>query len=129
VVRSELSEINDKLKAMVGDQDATIRLVIQTGHDEIGMVGTADGYLRLAQVVIEFLLKAKAEETKIWDLYGHSLPGSTAINEVFRGNDEVCIDTLALAETQDEVSQVAQAYWEGSPPGWYVPPTPVEPTL
>lgn len=111
----ELSEINEKLKALITDQDAHIRLVIQTGHDETGMVATADGYLRLAQVLIEFVLSARAEEAQTWDISGHSLPSSTAIYHLFRENYEICIDTTTLAETQEEVSQVAQAYWEASP--------------
>ena len=111
---AELSEISEKLKAMIADHDSQIRLVVQTGHDETGMVATADGYLRLAQVLIEFVVSAKAQETKTWDIYGHSLPGSTAINDLFRENYEVCIDTTMLAETQEEVGQIAQAYWDGS---------------
>ena len=59
---AELSEISEKLKAMIADHDSQIRLVVQTGHDETGMVATADGYLRLAQVLIEFVLSVKAEE-------------------------------------------------------------------
>ncbi|MES2464022.1 MAG: hypothetical protein V4671_25910 [Armatimonadota bacterium] len=112
---SELNEINDKLNSLIYNRDAQIRLVVQTGYDETGMVATNDGYLRLAQIVIEFLLKAEAKETETWDLYGHLLPGSTTINNVFRGNFEVCIDTLALANTQEEVNQVAQAFSQGSP--------------
>ena len=112
----ELSEINEKLKTMITNQDAQIRLVIQTGYDETVMVATADGYLRLAQVLVEFILKAKAKETDIWDLYGHPVPGSTTINHLFRENYEVCIDTVVLAETQEEVSQIAQAFLKASPP-------------
>lgn len=111
----ELSDINEQLKALIVDQDAHIRLVVQTGYDEAGMVATTDGYLRLAQVLIEFILKVKAEETEVWDLFGHHLPGSTAINSVFRENFDVGIDTVMLAETQEEVSQVAEAFWQGSP--------------
>jgi len=112
---AELSEISEELKAMIADHDPQIRLVVQTGYNETGMVATADGYLRLAQLLIEFVLSAKAQETKTWDIYGHSLPGSTAINGLFRENWEVCIDTTMLAETQEEVSQIAQAFWDGSP--------------
>src|SRR5665213_1122495 len=39
----ELTDINEKLKALIADQNAHIRLVIQTGHDETGMVATTDG--------------------------------------------------------------------------------------
>ena len=112
---AELSEIREELKAMIADHDSQIRLVVQTGHDETGMVATADGYLRLAQVLIEFVLRAETQETETWDIYGHSLPGSTAIDDLFRENHEVCIDTTMLAETQEEVSQIAQAFWDGSP--------------
>ena len=68
-------------------------MVIQTGYDETGMVATADGYLRLAQVLVQFILKAKAKETDNWDLYGHHVPGSTTVNHLFRENYEVRIDT------------------------------------
>ena len=112
---AELSGISEELKAVITDHDSQIRLVVQTGYNETGMVATADGYLRLAQVLIEFVLRAETQETETWDIYGHSLPGSTAINGLFRENWDVCIDTTVLAETQEEVSQIAQAYWDGSP--------------
>jgi len=112
---ADLQDINEKLKALIAHQDAQIRLVIQTGTDETGMVATTDGYLRLAQLLIEFILKAKEEEAEIWSIYGHQLPGSSAIYDVFRENFEVSIDTLMLAENQLEVSQIAQAFWDASP--------------
>ena len=112
---AELSEINEKLKALITNQDAQIRLVIQTGHDETEMVATSDGYLRLVQFLIEFILNARAKETNIWDIYGHPLPASAAIRSLFRENFEVCINSVMLAETQEEVGQVAQAFWDGSP--------------
>lgn len=112
---AELSEISEKLKALIADHDSQIRLVVQTGYDETGMVATTNGYLRLAQVLIEFVLSAKAQETETWDIYGHSLPGSVAINSLFRENWDVCIDTTMLAKTQEEVGQIAQAYWDRSP--------------
>ena len=114
---------------MITNQDAQIKLVIQTGYDETGMVATTDGYLRLAQVLIEFILSAQAKETDVWNLYGHPVPGSSAISQLFRENYEVCIDTVALAETQEEVTQIAQAFLQGSPPFPNLLPTPGEPAV
>lgn len=111
-----LSEVHDKLKAMAADPSSQIRLVVQTGYDETGMVATADGYLRLAQVLVEFVLNAEAKQTETWDVHGHSVPGSTAVSKLFRENHEVCIDTTMMARTEEEVSQIAGAFWRGSPP-------------
>ena len=120
---TELSEINEKLKGMIVNQEARIRVTVQTGYNECGMVATADGYLRLAQSLVEFILKAQAKETETWITHGcdKALPGSAEIGRLFHGADEVQLDTVELAETEEQANQVAEAVWLGSPPSWYKP--------
>ena len=62
---AELAEINENLKSMVADQEAKIRCVVQTGCDETGLVATTDGYLRLAQTLVEFVLQAESQEMQV----------------------------------------------------------------
>ena len=75
----ELTEIYETLKGMIASQESQTRIVIETGYDEAGMIATIDGYLRLAQFLIDFVLKSKAQESDIWNTYDHLLPGSSAI--------------------------------------------------
>ena len=113
---SELTGISENLKGMIADQDSQIRIVIQTGYDEAGMIATTDGYLRLAQFLIDFVLKAKTQDMEVWDIYGSPLPGSSAIGYLFNGTDEVRIDSVMLAATEDDVNQMSQAFRINSPP-------------
>jgi len=112
----ELSEINESLKSAITDQAARIRIAIETGYDEAGMVATRSGYLRLAQFLVEFVLKAEAQQTETWQVYGLALPGSSAIGYLFGPVDEVKIDSLMLAATEREVNETADAFLRDSPP-------------
>lgn len=112
-----LAEVNEMLKSMIFDQEAKVRVVVETGYDEAGLVATTDGYLRLAQTLVDFLLQSEAQETQVWDIYDKHLPGSTTIRHTFAAGDEIVLDTTMLAQTQEEANEVAEAFLGGMPLG------------
>jgi hypothetical protein len=78
-----------------------LRIVVETGYDEAGLVATKAGYLQLAQRLLEFVASGESE---------------SSVSDLFMGGDEVRIDTLMLAQTQEEVNELAEAFLLGSPP-------------
>ena len=75
------------------------------------------GYLRLAQTLVQFVQQANAQELQTWNIYNKHLPGSTAINHNFAALGEIAFDTIMLAQTQEEVSEVAETFRGGMPLG------------
>ena len=111
----ELSEISTALGALVSEDKPSIRMVVQTGYDETGLVATADGYLCLAQVLVDFVLAARSQQTDNISIDGVSMPTSGVVYSLFRANSEIAIDGLMLASSEDEVKQIAEYYLWGSP--------------
>jgi hypothetical protein len=54
-----LSEISKALESLIQSQEACVYTFVETGYDETGMVATADGYLRLAKELINFVVAAQ----------------------------------------------------------------------
>ncbi len=112
---AELKEIEESLKKLVSDPDARIGVIVETGHDELGLVATADGYLRLAHALVEFVRKARQGSTGSWTMDGLTLPGTATVGEIFGLNFIVEVDTLSLASTQAEVQQLVEYYRDDLP--------------
>lgn len=112
---TELKKIEATLKKLVADPDARIGIIVETGNDELGLVATADGYLRLAHALVEFILKARQGNTKTWTRDGLTLPGTATVREIFGLNFIVEVDTLSLASTQAEVQQLVEYYRDDLP--------------
>lgn len=112
---TELKEIEESLKNLVSDSDARIGVIVETGHDELGLVATADGYLRLAHALVEFVRKAQHGNTETWTMDGLTLPGTATVGEIFGLNFIVDVDTLSLASTQAEVQQLVEYYRDDLP--------------
>ena len=111
----ELNEISTALGDLVSEGRTSIRMVVQTGYDETGLVATADGYLRLAQTLVDFVLAAQRQQTETITYGSLTLPTSGAIYSLFHENFEIAIDNLTLASSEDEVKQIADHILRGSP--------------
>ena len=114
---AELRQINEALQILIADQSARIGVTVETGYDELNLVATSDGYLQLAQALVEFVLEAEAQQTESWTKDGLTLPGSSAIRLLFGLNYEVDINSLSLASTQAEVQQAVEYFRRMSPMG------------
>ena len=112
---AELKEIEESLKNLVSDPDARIGVIVETGNDELGLVATADGYLRLAHALVEFILKARQGNTATWTMDGLTMPGTATVGKLFGLNFIVEVNTLSLASTQAEVQQLVEYYRDDLP--------------
>jgi hypothetical protein len=109
-----LNEIYDRLNDLISDQAARVRVVVETGYDEAGLVATTSGYLRLAQALVGFVLEAQTQGAQTWAINGASLPESGSIGSLF-GLDEVRINSLTLAATEAQVGAVVTHFQDLSP--------------
>lgn len=113
---SHLEEIIRSIDSLIENKDARLSIVVETGYDEAGLVGTSDAYLRLAKVLIEFVAGAQDNQMETWKIAGLQLPGSTAVNQVFEVPGEIVIDTTCLTASETDTQAVADYFREMSPP-------------
>ena len=111
----ELGEISAALKVLISEEKPNVRMVVQTGYDETSLVATASGYLRLAQVLVDFVLTARNQQTETISIDGVSMPTSSTAYPLFQANPEIAINNIMLASSEDEVKQIAEYYLWGSP--------------
>lgn len=57
-----LNEISKALESHIQNKEARIYTSVKTGYDETGMTATADGYLRFAKGLIDFVVAAQKGE-------------------------------------------------------------------
>ena len=118
-MNTKLAEISESIQSLIDNQNARLRIVVQTGYDESNLVATNDGFLRFAKALVDFVLASKEQKTEIWDIYGRNIPGDSSIHLLF-GPDEVQIATFQMAESEDQVRQIAEDYYVNSPAGTWV---------
>ena len=95
----QLAQIAAELEGAIEDQDAQMFVTVETGFDEGNIVGTRDAYLRLAKVLLEFVVAVDNGEATP---DGTGCPGSSAIGRVFDATCEVDIDSMRMSETEQQ---------------------------
>ena len=114
---SELKEASHIIEQFIANKNAQLSITIQTGHDEAGLVGTRDAYLRLAKTAIDFIIAAERDELERWHVFGRQLAASVLINDVFDSSCEVILDTTCLTNSEQETQYVSDCFKLGSPRG------------
>lgn len=114
-----LEHISQLLEANVSNQEAQVFTTVQTGFDETVLIATADGYLRLAKALIDFV---DAVQNRSGELYDGSTNGvhhfsSAAIGSIFHWLGEVQLDSTFLVQTEAEAEQLTRRSQQDSPHG------------
>lgn len=101
-MNQEIKEIIAKLESLLKDKEAEMFITVETGHDECDIVGTRDAYLRLARVLLEFVIAV--DESAIAP-NASGMPNTSAIGAVFNSDAEVDIDSMSMSETEQQARE------------------------
>ena len=114
--KESLSAISKALEAHIQNQEARVYTFVQTGYDETGMVATADGYLRFAKGLIDFVVAAQQGKYEMLSYGGIQGPGDCSIGDVFDPISDVELDSALLVNTEDEAEQAIRYFQPELPP-------------
>lgn len=104
------------VRGLIREPDARLSVAIETGPDEAFLIGTADGYLRLALVALEFVADARAGRARQMTVDGLTVADTQAFGEVIEPG-EVALEGGWLAASAGESRKAAEYILRLSPPG------------
>src|ERR1700689_996609 len=95
-----LDEVGRALSELIVDKNARVNVSVVTGSDESILVGAADGYLRFALALVEFVRQAQNGKASLMHCDGHTVPSASLGDVCVSG--EVRIDSGCLAQDEAE---------------------------
>ncbi len=104
-MNESLDKISKALGDLIQNPEARIYTHVTTGYDETGMFSTADGYLRFAKELIEFVVTAERGDYHLLTYGEVQGPGNCSIGDVFNPISEVELDSALLLKTEEEVEK------------------------
>jgi hypothetical protein len=111
-----LNDISKALESHMQNQEARVYAFVETGYDETGMVATADGYLRFAKELIDFVVAAHQGRCDICSYGEIEGPCDSSVGDVFSSISDVELDSAMLVRTEDEAEQAIRYFQQDSPP-------------
>lgn len=114
-MHNPLTEISQLLDANIENKQAQVFTHVQTGYDETGLTATADGYLRLAKSLVDFVVAVRRGEATPQSIDGIQCPQSPDVGRLFHWLGEVPLDSTSLVQTEAEAEQITRWFQQNSP--------------
>jgi len=109
-MNESLDEVSKALESYIQNQEAQVYTFVATGYDETGMVATADGYLRFAKKLIDFVTAAQQGKCQNCTYGEIQAPCSSSVGYVFSSISDVELDSAMLVKTEDEAEQAIRYF-------------------
>src|SRR4051794_12584428 len=96
-----LEEVCRLVRSLIRDPAARLLVAVETGPDEAFLIGTGDGYVRLALTALEFVSNAVAGRATRMTINGLTVAATSAFGEAIELG-EVGLDGGWLAASSEE---------------------------
>lgn len=110
-----IDDVCQLVRNLINSPAERLSIAIETGPDEAFLVGTADGYLRLALAALEFVSDARAGRATRMTVDGVTVAHTSSFGEVIVPS-ELGLDGGWLATSVEESRKVAEYILRLSPP-------------